>query len=239
MIHKTARRLGAVCAALCLLPLAAHAQFNPQYYISLSNDMLTTLRFNTVAQMHVNNVNNIVAQERWMVERNKASTAFSVDRASSGAGIGKLVAAYPPASRAQVKKTFAELLSGYHQLEEKFDLPRNDVAGAVAAFIAGNYMAYRDVDLPDEQFGKLASQMHEVLVNEPEFAKASNAQKQETYEQLAIIGTMMATLQEGLKQQPNEQLAAAMRKAAKGYLEEFLKVDAAKVSLTAQGLVIR
>ena len=237
-MNKTARRLG-LCAALFVLPLAAQAQFNPQYYISLSNDMLTTLRFNTVAQMHVNNVNNIVAQEAWMVERNKRSTAFTPDKARSGAGLGKLVAAYPPASRAEVKKTFTELLAGYHQLEEKFDLPRNDVAGAVAAFIAGNYMAYRGVDLPDEQFKTLAGQMHEVLATEPGFAAASSAQKKEVYEQLAVLGTLMAATQEGLKQQPNDQLAAAMRKAAKAYLEEFLKVDASKISLSARGLVIR
>ena len=138
-----------------------------------------------------------------------------------------------------MQQTLHELLAGYRQIEQKFDVQRNDVSGAVAAFIVGSYMAYRDVDLPDEHFKPLVEQMRQVLAGEPAFAKATNAQKQELYEQMATLGMLMAATQEGLKQQPNEQLAAAMRKAAKSYLEEFLKVDAAKVSLTAQGLVIR
>ncbi|WP_308807466.1 DUF6683 family protein [Pseudoduganella buxea] len=44
------------------------------------------------------------------------------------------------------------MLSGYHKIELQFGIPRNDVGGAVAAFPAGSYMAYRDVDFPDQNF---------------------------------------------------------------------------------------
>jgi hypothetical protein len=246
MIHKSVRRFGAVCAALCLLPLAAQAQFNPQYYIDLSSSMLSTLQMNAAMRSQVNILNNIAANEAYQnSQRNKTGattsvpTIFTPAAANKEPGIAKLASAYPAASRAQVQQTLHELLAGYRQIEQKFDVQRNDVSGAVAAFIVGSYMAYRDVDLPDEHFKPLVEQMRQVLAAEPAFAKATNAQKQELYEQMATLGMLMAATQEGLKQQPNEQLAAAMRKAAKSYLEEFLKVDAAKVSLTAQGLVIR
>ena len=53
------------------------------------------------------------------------------------------------------------------------------------------------------------------------------------YEQMAILGTLMALTRDALKQQPNPELAA------KGYLESFLKTSADRVNLTAQGLELK
>src|SRR5207245_4955469 len=118
-------------------------------------------------------------------------------------------------------------------------IPKFDVAGAVAAFLAGNYMAYRNVDFPDENFKPLVSQMRSIISSNPEFVHASVMEKQEMYEQMAIFGMFMATTQMALKEKPNAQTSNSMRQAAKGYLEQFLKTDADKVEITAQGLVIR
>ena len=50
-------------------------------------------------------------------------------------------------------------------------------------------------------------------------------------------------VQMALKENPHAanamQIAVNMRQAAKGYLEQFLKTDADKVEITAQGLAIR
>src|SRR2546421_12134557 len=55
----------------------------------------------------------------------------------------KLAASYPEPRRAEAEKMFLRTLEGYHEMESKFGLRRNDIGGAVAAFIAGNYIAYR------------------------------------------------------------------------------------------------
>lgn len=151
----------------------------------------------------------------------------------------RLASHYPSTSKPLVERTFNDLLAGYKKIERNFQVPPHDVAGAVAAFLAGSYMAYHNVDFPDEDFPPLVRQMRQVLGTSPQFARASNAEKQEMYEHLAILGMFMATTQMALKERPDAQLAANMRQAAKGYLEQFLKTDADRVKITRTGLVIQ
>lgn len=150
-----------------------------------------------------------------------------------------LASAYPPDQRAKAESLFKELLSGYHKLESQLGIPRNDVGGAVAAFLTGSYAAYRNADVPDENFLPLVNQMRQVLASNADFARASDAEKQDIYEQMAILGTYMALTRLALKEQPNAQVARNMQRAAKGYLEQFLKTDADRVQLTDNGLVLR
>lgn len=151
----------------------------------------------------------------------------------------KMASHYPAGQRAQVERTFSEVLDGYRKIESQFGIPRNDLAGAVAAFLAGSYMAYNDVDFPDEHFKPLVSQMRQTIASNAEFQAASDVEKQDMYEQMAILGTSLALTRDALKAQPNPQIASTMKQAAKGYLEQFLKTDADKVDITAAGLVIR
>jgi hypothetical protein len=152
----------------------------------------------------------------------------------------RLAARYPSAQRPQIEHAFRESLAGYHQLEDKLGIPRNDAAGAVAAYVAGSYMAYRDVSLPDEHFKQLVEQMRTLLAGNKAFQRASNAEKREMYEQMAIIGTFMAVTRESLKRQPSQaQYAENVKQAAKANLEQFLKTDANRVEINDRGLVIR
>ncbi len=141
--------------------------------------------------------------------------------------------------RAKASHVFEEMLGAYAKIEQQFDIQRHDVAGAVAAFLAGTYMAYRNVDFPDENFKPLVIQMRGIIANNPAFVNASPHARQELYEQMAILGMFMATTQMALKEKPNPEVASNMRQAAKGYLELFLKADADKIDITSQGLVIR
>jgi hypothetical protein len=172
-----------------------------------------------------------------------ASTVASLNTSIAAVGSpsmpAKMAAYYPEGSRSQVEKTFRELLDKYGQVERQFDIPRHDTAGAVAAFIAGSYMAYRNSDFPDAHFKLLVNQMRGIIAGNAEFAQATGAEKQEMYEQMAIAGMLMAGTQMALKQQPNQQAAANMKQAAKGYLEQFLKTDADRVQITANGLVLK
>lgn len=151
-----------------------------------------------------------------------------------------LAARYPAAQRAQIERTFNDSLAAYRQIEAKLGIPGNDVAGAVAAFVAGSYMAYRDVDVPDDLFKRLADQLRGVLAANRAFTQASAAEKRDMYEQLAIVGTFMAVTRLALKQQPPDAAVAAnFRQTAKANLEQFLKTDADRVVIDDRGLVIR
>jgi hypothetical protein len=163
----------------------------------------------------------------------------TVDPAPAASFPARLASQYPEASRAEAERVFRELLQRYGQLEQRFGLEKGDVAGSVAAFIAGNYMAYHNSGFPDENFLPLVNQMRVVLGNNAEFQQAGPQARQETYEQMALVGMLMATGQMALARQPDPRALANMRSAAKGYLEQFLKTDADRVRLTAQGLSIR
>lgn len=150
-----------------------------------------------------------------------------------------IAANYPANRRVEAERLFTEILSRYRQLEKRLNIPANDVAGAVAAFLSGNFMAYQDVDLPDQNFQALVTQMRSILRSNPDFTKASAIEKQQLYEQMAILGTFMALTREALKKQPNPQIAASMKQAAKRNLEQFLNTDADSVKITSTGLVLR
>ena len=173
------------------------------------------------------------------LESSQGITSTTLKQKTSPILPGKLAAGYPAHARKEAHHTFSELLVGYEKIEQQFKIPTSDVAGAVAAFIAGSYMAYRDVDFPDERFPPLVSQIRSIIQSQPEFAKATAIQKQEMYEQMAILGMFMATTRMALQERPNPQLTANLRQAAKSNLEQFLKTDADKVKITAQGLVIQ
>lgn len=150
-----------------------------------------------------------------------------------------LAEAYPAPARAQAQQLFRELLAGYGQLEQQFGLPRGDAAGAVAAFLTGSYIACSGRPVPDEHFKPLADQLRARIAGNPAFANASAAEKQQVFEHLAIVGMFMATTFLALQQQPDAAIAARLREAGRKQLEQFLGVPAERVTLGAQGLVIR
>lgn len=166
-------------------------------------------------------------------------TQVEIQPSSTPRTIAKLASVYPEQQRTVASSSLRKLLDSYREVETHFGIPRYDLAGAVAMFIGGSYEAYHDVSLEPEQFKQLVSQMRQIIGTNPDFAKASNAEKQDMYEQMAILGMLMSSTQEALSQKPDPRIATNMKQAAKGYLEQFLKTDADRVQITTAGLVIR
>jgi len=123
---------------------------------------------------------------------------------------------------------YRELYNGYAAFAKQVDVPKHDVAAAVAAFIAGTYMMYRQVELDTQTYKRLVEQMRARLRTMPDFYNLPLADKQDMYEQSAIVGMMMA----------NARLAKRdMRAQAKAWLEWLFKVDADRIEITKQGIV--
>jgi hypothetical protein len=150
-----------------------------------------------------------------------------------------LAAAYPPASRAEAQHVFADLLDKYRAVERAMEIPERDLSGAIAMLIAGSYEAYNDVSIEPEQFKAMSKQLRQVLGTHASLASATTADKRQAYEQMAILGMLLSGVQDELSRHPDAAIAVRMKLAAKGYLEQFLKTDADRVQITAQGLVIR
>ena len=170
----------------------------------------------------------------------KSTVKYKTTVATRTPTVPRLMAAvYPAESRVQAQQTFTSLLTGYSQIETSFGIPKRDVAGATAAFLAGSYMGFNNADFPDANFVPLVNQIRSALAQSADFGKSSVKSRQDTYEQMAILGMFMANAQISLKQTPNPELEATMRATAGQYLQGFLGVDPSNVVLGATGLSIR
>ncbi len=152
----------------------------------------------------------------------------------------RLAAQYPPARRAEAEQTFRELLAGHARLMRQLGVAPDDMAGAMASFVAGAVMAYNDVDIADADFPALVDQMRSIIATNPAFAAASPAQRRQSFAELAIMGTMAATTRLALAANPSHPAAATIRAnlkaAAASYLATITKKDPAQLKITARGL---
>lgn len=151
----------------------------------------------------------------------------------------RLAQHYPAPQRAKAQALFEDLLRRYAQVERQFGIPRGDLPGAVAAFLAGSWMGLHNVDFPDAQFSPVVEQMRSILTADSKLLAAADGEKREMYEQMAILGMLMAGTQMGLKQQSDPATERTMRATARSYLEQFLKTDADRVQMTTAGLVLK
>jgi hypothetical protein len=157
----------------------------------------------------------------------------------TSANARQLAQAMPTAQREQMAKVYLQSFDTWRQLERKLGLPANDVAGAVAAFIAGNYMAYRNVEVPDATYHRLVAQMRGALADSRGFARASPSDKRMLYEQMAMVGTFMAVARMSFQQKPNPAAEQNFRESAAANLEAALKVPADQVRITDNGLTLQ
>jgi hypothetical protein len=159
-------------------------------------------------------------------------------RGKATATIAKLVKAYPAPVRPRTKKAFAEIFANYSNVEKFYGIPKYDLAGAVAIFIAANYEGFINVEVPDADVRTLVGQVRGALQNSPRITKLKPNKKREAYQQFAILGVFMALVQEYFQQQPNPTLELNYRDACRLYLEQFLNVNADNLVLNSQGLAL-
>jgi hypothetical protein len=151
----------------------------------------------------------------------------------------ELAQRFPAQHRAAMTKAYEEAFGFWQKLETQLGLVPNDVAAGVAAFIAGNYTAFMQQPVPDENFKSLVLQMQSLLSRNPQFMQSSPAAKRSMFEQLAMVGTFMVVYREHLNRQPNPNEETNFRNAAKANLEAALGLNVERLQIGPQGLVAR
>jgi hypothetical protein len=159
----------------------------------------------------------------------------TVARASKTAA-REMSLAYPAAQREQAARTFETLLAKYREIEDRFEIRRGDIGGALAAFVAGNLMAMREQPFPDAHFAALVRQMREAIASDPAYRRLDPVELRRSYEQLAIVGMFMAATQMGLAQQSDEGLRERSVAAARRYLATVIPGDLDRRQITVHGL---
>jgi len=150
----------------------------------------------------------------------------------------KLAQDFPAAARASAEQTYRQMLGKYPQLMKQLGVPSDDLASAVATFLAGSYVAYKDVSFPDRNFRPLYEQIRGIIATDPAFARSSQPERRDTYERMAIIGVYMALTREALVQHPDPVIAANMKTAARGYLQQFMNLDPDRIRISERGLSV-
>ena len=100
-------------------------------------------------------------------------------------------------------------------------------------------MGFHNTSFPDQNFMPLVKQMRAVLASQPGLMESPEADRRDMYDQMAIIGMMLAGTQMGLEQRPDAATAKKMREAAKGYLQELFKVPADQITIGNNGVALR
>ena len=164
----------------------------------------------------------------------KSSLTFAQDGSTDG--LETLVASYPKSQHKEVRASLKQLYEAFPQVARSVGIPTNDLSSAVAAVIAGAYMAYNNISLNDDYVKPMANQFKAHLENSRFFDGMSNREKKSMYDQMVMVGMTLAVGQSLNQSNPNSQTTAQLREAGKQILETILKVDASRVRITSQGI---
>ncbi len=141
-----------------------------------------------------------------------------------------------PEARQKLASLFADCLRNYKSEGRKAGIALNDVARATSFFIATAYNVAANARLTPGQVEALRNDVRQVLQTSEGFQTASDHEKQETYETMAILGEYIATGYVVGVQQKRPEIQRAFRAVAKDQLERFLGTSLRNIKFTETGI---
>jgi hypothetical protein len=222
---------------VCAFAAAAPARADTPFHIPVYTGTPLMISAGVVTQQTLNR--SIASGSRGTVARassTRSPVSTRVDPEARSRVPALLAAELPAAGRDEAERAYRQMLEHHPELMRRLGVPADDVAAALATFVAGIHVAYHDVDFPDRRFGPLYRQMRDIIAAEPEFARASSAERRDLHARLAILGTFLALTREALKRQPDAQASSRLKSAAADYLRQFMKADAGGMRITDDGL---
>ncbi|MDT7837983.1 DUF6683 family protein [Aquabacterium sp. OR-4] len=150
----------------------------------------------------------------------------------------ELAQAAPQGQREQLQKVYTRLMPVYQQIERKLGWPQDDLPGAVAAVVAGNYMVMSGTELSDAAVTAAGNQLRASAVMQTRLSELSTGDRRRLYEQCAMLGTFMAVAIKTLPQQ-QAHVASQLRQSARENLRAILGPAAETVRFTPQGLQMK
>lgn len=146
-----------------------------------------------------------------------------------------LARAYAPKQPAAMASVLQQSLDLFAKTAQKAQQPADDVAVALAFFVAANYAAASGQPLvADADFPRLAAQLRVGLSSSRAFQQANARMKRETFEQLAMVGMFVYLAKLELDKNPGSGPVKHFRNHARANLASVLGVPADRVVL-AQG----
>jgi hypothetical protein len=235
MFRAPARRLGSHACMLALFGGLAMPAARAQYVMEFAQTYNAPAS-NFISNTFLNQQTLIEATRPGAAQARRQALPLAPPQAQRSAT--ELAQAAPAAQRAKLEKIYAQLMPGYRQLEQKLGWPAEDVAGAMAALVAGNYMAMTGTELSDESVTAAGNQLRASASVQNVVTKLSPADRRRLYEQCAMLGTFMALANKASQQQP-ANVVANLRQSARANLRVVLGDAADTLRFTASGMQLR
>lgn len=140
--------------------------------------------------------------------------------------------------RAALVEAFGQIKQGY-EAEVAKEGKSNNLAAAMTFFISTNVAAYHQTDLPSEEAGEqLFQSLQETMSAAPEFARLSNAEKQQMHDWLVLMAGFVLTAYTDAKQKGDRSGLNDLGQLADYSMRLVLGVEVGKMSFAGNNLSI-
>jgi len=138
----------------------------------------------------------------------------------------QLAAVFPEEkTRKDMEKLYNLALFTHQQSEVLLGIPKNDIYGALGAFLYGNWSSYNNGKVVADKYLPTVVKDIKGLFESTDFAKkfkeSSKAEQKLAYEEFAIIGNWMIIMQAQLKKEPNAEASEKLKSLATEYFAKL------------------
>lgn len=141
-----------------------------------------------------------------------------------------------PEKGREMAKAFADHLAYHRGKVREVGIPQNDVAQATSFFIIRAYGVAMKTSLSASQAEAVRRDVREYFQASPHFRQASDREKQETYETMAILGEFISVGYQSGVILKNKEIQSGFQDLAKDQLERFLGAPLRDIKFTDQGI---
>jgi len=233
-----------MCTLTAVLSVGnAHGEFGypilPDFTPGLNPSLIfnTNLRlYNRITQERLHGIDSR-RRTRHLSPRGPRSSLSTGRDFATTQGIRQLVASYPPENQPRMAAQFKQLIAAFNDtMPRTYGIPRNNLASAYAAVLAGSYCAYTSRPFPDHAVKPLYRQLEQIMLSKPAIHQASTDDKNTLYQVWVGLGMFMLMGQAELAKHPNPAQQAQLQKIGGDSLRALLGVEPDRVRFTASGL---
>lgn len=243
--------LGAIVSLVATVCAPANAQsmpwINPAYTSVYAKDDVTSRQLDDIKQSqkrfpNVDSLNSVIAEQNAAAPVGPSTFNYRYSRQLTEQNLRNFVARTPdPVGRSELEK----FLSGQPTLIEdirvgirSYGYDSHNVADAYAMWMMMSWLAAEGrLEDPDREMAQnVAAQVRSSFAATPDFAKTTDAERQEYAEALLVQSIILAELLKATQGNP-EQSSQLSSMARKGAQESGL--DLSKIALTRKGFVPR
>jgi len=151
----------------------------------------------------------------------------------------ELAKVFPASSQAAMKQAFQQSMDIYQQVAAKMGWQSEDLDGAMAAYIVGNYMVFANREVRDEDFAAIADQLRRGGLTRQLAEQQSARAVRDLYEKSAMVGAFMALAYKSQQQRSQpEQVVANLRNSARENLRVALGTEPERLQIGERGVML-